>query len=414
MVYNVSMFGLMKPLKCSASKKNGREYRFYYCGTCKTIGALYGNKMRFFLNHDVAFFAEILANLDHSVPDTKQWHPPSHRANCFALPRKQENIPLPYVIASAVNVLLAKFTIDNKIEDAKGNRLLFKWLRSLIAPRYTEAVRQMKGCTFPVERIAALACQQSTRENHSRINGDAGMALNYFCEPTAIITGIIFQHASRLAGKPQHMQNMYAVGFNLGKIVYLLDAWEDFQKDFKRGNFNAIAAAYQIQDAEPGETSIYRITEELQASKTKIIKKLHCLPIPKEKMRLFSRRLEINLYQRLKARGQVSNLKPSMWCDVPGSRELPLAPVHVGIPQRSSNLRIKAKRYFNASLFALSQPIMFRVRRQTPPDESGKAKRKRAGRDREDCCCDCCCTFAICDCCSDCDCDFCDCCDCDC
>jgi hypothetical protein len=75
------------------------------------------------------------------------------------------------------------------------------------------------------------------------------------------------------------MQNMYAVGYNLGKIVYIPDAWEDFQKDFKKGNFNAIAAAYQIRDAELDKVSINRVTEELRASKTKIIKKLHCLPI---------------------------------------------------------------------------------------------------------------------------------------
>jgi hypothetical protein len=75
------------------------------------------------------------------------------------------------------------------------------------------------------------------------------------------------------------MQDMYAVGYNLGKIVYILDAWEDFQKDFKKGNFNAIAASYQIRDAELDKVSINRVTEELRASKTKIIKKLHCLPI---------------------------------------------------------------------------------------------------------------------------------------
>lgn len=419
------MFGLMKPLKCSIDKKDGKGHRYYYCGTCKTIGALYGHKMRFFLNHDIAFFAEILTDLDDRVSGTTGWNPLYHRSNCFVLPRKQENIPFPYSIASAVNVLLAKFTIDNKIEDAKGNRLFFKWLRSLITPRYTEAARQLEDYAFPVQRIAELACQQSARENHFRINGDAGTALNYFSESTAIITGIIFQHASRLVGKPQHMQDMYTVGYNLGKIVYILDAWEDFQKDFKKANFNAIAAAYQTRDAELDKVSTNRVMEELRASKTKIIKKLHCLPISTEKKRLFSRRLEINLHQRLKARGQVSGLIPSMSCNIPGSSEYQqFTPVHVGIPQQSSKLRIKAKRYFNASLFALSLPIRFALGRRTPPppDESTETKRQQGKRDRHTCCCccdcidcgDCCCTCAICDFCSDCDCDCCDCCDCDC
>jgi hypothetical protein len=239
--------------------------------------------MRFFLNHDVAFFAEILTDLDDRDSGTTGWNPLYHRSNCFTLPRKQEDIPFPYSIASAVNVLLAKFTIDNKIEDGKGNRL----------------------------------------------------------------------------------------------------------------------------------------TEELRASKTKIIKKLHCLPISKEKMHLFSRRLEINLHQRLKAQGQATGLMPSMSCDIPGTREYTqLTPIKVGIPQRSLKLRFKAKRYFNLSLFALSLPLRFAYGSKPPPAESTEAKPQQGKRERDCCCCfdcgDCCCTCAICDCCSDGDCDCCDCDCCDC
>ena len=69
------MFGLMKPLKCSIDKKDGKGHRYYYCGTCKTIGSLYGHKMRFFLNQDIAFFAEILTDLDNRVSVTTQWNP---------------------------------------------------------------------------------------------------------------------------------------------------------------------------------------------------------------------------------------------------------------------------------------------------------------------------------------------------
>lgn len=40
------MFGLMK-----------RGPRLPYCGTCKTLGALYGQQARLLLNHNVAFLA---------------------------------------------------------------------------------------------------------------------------------------------------------------------------------------------------------------------------------------------------------------------------------------------------------------------------------------------------------------------
>lgn len=54
------MFGLMQAKMCgmSAAEKNFR--RLHYCGTCKTIGTLYGQKARLLLNLDVVFLAELL------------------------------------------------------------------------------------------------------------------------------------------------------------------------------------------------------------------------------------------------------------------------------------------------------------------------------------------------------------------
>jgi hypothetical protein len=43
------MFGLMR-----------RAKRLPYCGTCKTLGTLYGQRSRLLLNHDTVFLAELL------------------------------------------------------------------------------------------------------------------------------------------------------------------------------------------------------------------------------------------------------------------------------------------------------------------------------------------------------------------
>jgi hypothetical protein len=46
------MFGLMK-----------RGPRIAYRGMCKSLGAMYGHKARFLLNHDTAFLAEVVGGL---------------------------------------------------------------------------------------------------------------------------------------------------------------------------------------------------------------------------------------------------------------------------------------------------------------------------------------------------------------
>ena len=43
------MFGLIK-----------RADRLAYCGSCKTIGAMYGQRVRLLLNHDMVFLGELL------------------------------------------------------------------------------------------------------------------------------------------------------------------------------------------------------------------------------------------------------------------------------------------------------------------------------------------------------------------
>ena len=42
------MFGLMRPRTCAGKQ----EHRLYYCGACKTLGSVYGQKSRMLLNHD--------------------------------------------------------------------------------------------------------------------------------------------------------------------------------------------------------------------------------------------------------------------------------------------------------------------------------------------------------------------------
>lgn len=98
------MFGLMKPYPCAYPGEEKKQYRLYYCGICKTIGTQYGHRMRLFLNHDIAFFAEILSQLPGESKDTRQWDTAFYRSNCFVLPgnrnknKTQTQIPFFFIL----------------------------------------------------------------------------------------------------------------------------------------------------------------------------------------------------------------------------------------------------------------------------------------------------------------------------
>ena len=64
------MFGLMKNTDGLPTKQSD-WYRLHYCGTCKSLGKIYGQRSRFFLNYDIVFLAEILTILQES--QTQNW-----------------------------------------------------------------------------------------------------------------------------------------------------------------------------------------------------------------------------------------------------------------------------------------------------------------------------------------------------
>jgi hypothetical protein len=421
------MFGLMKPHHCSVSvnKEEKRQYRLYYCGICKTIGSRYGHKMRLFLNHDITFFAEILAELSGESKEENQWDPAFYRSNCFILPGEQDRIPLSFSIAAAVNILLAKLTIDDNVEDSKRATVLWKWVKTRVSKRELNALKQLEAWKFPLERILTLAHQQKIREQEPHKYSGAGAELDYFSESTAVITGIIFQNAARISGKKSVIRDMFTLGFLFGQLVYLLDAWEDFERDSKKGDFNAIAAAYHISGMKPGENCKHDVSEIIGALSRKIISRLNRLPISREKNRLFAQRLKVNLNKRLRAKDSKRIAKQGLTCTPPGLTG----------PHRAKRWRLglavspagsighiklhKFSRYLQFSFFALSLPVMFGLRylpfAATPP-EGGKTRNSCADTCFccdccPDCCCECCEGEGGC-CCSNCHCDCCDCCDC--
>jgi hypothetical protein len=118
-----AMFGLMK-----------RAERLAYCGSCKTIGAMYGQRARLLLNHDMVFLAELLME--------KSGHPEwtaAHRSfNCMAMPKEH---PAALEYAATAAVVLAHFQIEDQLLDSGGLR--WRAIRRLFSVAYRKAARRL-------------------------------------------------------------------------------------------------------------------------------------------------------------------------------------------------------------------------------------------------------------------------------
>ena len=212
------MFGLMR-----------RAERMPYCGTCKTLGTLYGQRSRMLLNHDTVFLAELL--MEHSgEPD---WTPAYRSFNCLSLPRRGEAMPLALEYAATAAVVLAHFHIADHRADSK--QLRWRFAARFFSPSYRRAAARMKEWKVPLDQIEAILGTQTEREAHPQ-------SLAHVAEPTAVASALVFSHGMRLAGREDLVDSMYQLGYRFGSLIYALDAYEDRERDARSGNFNPLHA----------------------------------------------------------------------------------------------------------------------------------------------------------------------------
>jgi hypothetical protein len=433
------MFGLMRAKKCGMSDAEKHFRRLNYCGTCKTIGSLYGQKSRLLLNHDTVFLAEILSAL--TGENVSDWEKSYQSFNCLSLPGSE--MPLPLQFAATANVILTEFKLADHIADEKKRR--YKVLRNAFSKEFQTAEKILTGWNFPLDEVKRVLESQKERET-------AETSLDALAFPTAQTTALFFREGAKKSGKNKLGKLAFEIGFNFGKLVYLLDAFEDYEKDFRTRQFNALRAAFGLNEEKLPPDAKRKISAILRAVESEISAKIDELPIAENQKTLFISRLSQNLHGKLKTSLPV--LKTAEVCAVTRKRtfrqrwqnasekaralaypyrwQMPLVFLFVfafalAAPAQSREAR-SARECFDLSFNLMTFGAIFASVMAFPKtvlmqnNIVEKAKRKRRWCDSCDCdCCDCCCECDSCDgcdccsgCCDNCGCDGCCDCSCDC
>lgn len=300
------MFGLMKPRSCSKGEKN-LHHRLNYCGTCKTMGNLYGQKSRFLLNHDTVFLSELLTVISGKAEESEYWSKAYHSYNCFSLPRSTEEMPIELQLSATATVILTSYKISDHITDS-GH---FIWLlgQKLFSKSFRDASRNLKAWNFPLEEMDSYLLSQSRRESESLKLRDLKSSqeiLDYLAEPTAKATALFFQHGAKLVNQPAQEDLMHKIGLNFGTIAYLIDAYEDYSKDLRKNEFNALRAAFSsgeslsIKEKSNVSEIIWRLAEEINELLPRLGIQFHWV-------KYFTQRLKDNLSLKLTGKLPILN-----------------------------------------------------------------------------------------------------------
>lgn len=217
------LFGYVKPNIPELKVREKQRYEAWYCGLCRSLGKRYGLLPRLTLSYDGAFLAML-------VSAASGFESPCGMHTCPTRPLAKkkpmvcgENPALDY--AADICVILAEYKLRDDVRDGKP-------LRAAAALPLKRAFRRAKKLEPGVhalvgERIRELNAIEAKRER------SLDLAANCFGE---LMRGVM--EAAPVRGENENARVMSEFGFWLGRVIYLLDAWDDREKDAKRGLYN--------------------------------------------------------------------------------------------------------------------------------------------------------------------------------
>ena len=215
------MFGYIRPLECELKVREQAEYRGTYCGLCKSIGKRFGQIERLTLSYDCAFLALVLAALN----DGATFKP----GNCGPrVYRGKRPIAEPSAIldyAADVNVLLAWYQAADDVRDEKSAT--------------SAAARLALSRAYHKASKAHSALDHEIAGNMTRLSAIETEKIASTDEPSdtfgKLLAAVILNAPMLPDGERKAAEWMF---YNLGKWVYLIDAWDDRKKDGEKGSYN--------------------------------------------------------------------------------------------------------------------------------------------------------------------------------
>lgn len=225
------MFGYIRPLECELKVREQAQYRGVYCGLCKSIGRRYGQIERLTLSYDCAFLALTLFAISGDAVFTQGNCGP--RAYRGKRPIAQPSPTLDY--AADVNVLLTWHkAADDAADDRSAKAVL---ARTALRRAYKKAAKANRKLDYDIaESMKTLhALEAEKTESIDEPSNAFGR----------LLASVILHAPTLPISERKAAEWMY---YNLGKWIYLIDAWDDREKDEESGNYNPFLCSKMDQE----------------------------------------------------------------------------------------------------------------------------------------------------------------------
>lgn len=237
------MFGYVTVNKPELKFREFDIYQSYYCGLCRELKEKYGLSGQLTLSFDMTFLVLLLTGL---------YEPPTQVAGCRCAAHPFTRHPAARneftAYAADMNVLLTYYKyMDDWSDEKKHLKYLMAAALSRGEKRTALRYREKAGVVEDMleklkqgEKEAAERIRSRTQDNHYEEEQLDKMA-GYFGR----LTEEIFVYK-----KDEWEESLRRMGFFLGKFIYLMDAYDDLEKDRRKGSYNPFSELFTVPDFE--------------------------------------------------------------------------------------------------------------------------------------------------------------------
>ena len=227
------MIGYVKIFKPELKIKDYQLYNSYYCGICKSLGSRYGLIYRNLLNYDAVFLAILIDSVNELTADVENFrcilHPVKKKTRCI----NSKSIDF----VSDITVFMTYKKLLDDINDE--NSLMARIGAGAFKRAYKKAENEIDGIKENIElhlnKLAVLEKDDSdsideTAECYGRIYGTI-LTQNLVCEG-------------------EILKAVDWIGYNIGRWIYIIDAYEDIEGDVNKNRYNPLLRRFPIDSGQ--------------------------------------------------------------------------------------------------------------------------------------------------------------------
>lgn len=248
------MFGYININRRELTDESKKAYQAYYCGLCRRLKSNCGAKGQMLLNYDMTFLVVLLTGLYELVNESSE-------ITCALHPTRRRTVYLNQATdyAADMNLILA---YHNMIDDWRDEKAYTK--RAFVKMLEKDYVRVTARYSRQVAAVEEYMRRTEEIERNRETNLDAAAGL------TGDMLGEVFCWR-----EDEWAEELRTLGFYMGKFIYMMDAYEDYDSDLQKNEYNPLA--YLVRESEQDFDTLCRLL--LTSMMSECAKSFERLPI---------------------------------------------------------------------------------------------------------------------------------------